>query len=491
MGDIYTNPPQSRNEAIIRATIDGTEYTDPPQSRMEDLLIELKETIEQGGGGGTTVIANPTLAGTEDNLTGLQVGSTKYKVPSGGSGSTAWGSITGTIGDQTDLKNALDAKFDASNAVISGGGANLFTETHANWKPGMSVGEKYTPGTSQSTYYTTNLWAYSSKEKIKFSIVEMPSYFRACLYDAEYNFLQASGTYTTDTDGNYVVQITKTNVAYMCFVMATHAEEFSTLVVGRYDAFGARKLVFGDLYFSDENVTMARTRLGLDTPDILNGKKWAVAGDSFTHGDGITDTIPSGTYQGQYAVYPFLIATRHNMTIQNFFENGRTLALPQDQTSTNAFAYYYQTVAADADYLTIYLGINDSHKASAETGQIPIGTISDNTTATFYGAWNVILSWLIANRPNLKIGIIVSNGCDSDDYRTASIAIANKYGIPYIDMNGDERTPCMIRSSNASIDSSVRNQRTTNWRVSSENLHPNAACHAYESTFIENFLKTL
>lgn len=38
------------------------------------------------GGGGTTVVANPTLAGTEDDLTGLQVGSTKYKVPSGGGG---------------------------------------------------------------------------------------------------------------------------------------------------------------------------------------------------------------------------------------------------------------------------------------------------------------------------------------------------------------------------------------------------------------------
>lgn len=31
------------------------------------------------------VVANPTLAGTEANLTGLQVGDTKYKVPNGGS----------------------------------------------------------------------------------------------------------------------------------------------------------------------------------------------------------------------------------------------------------------------------------------------------------------------------------------------------------------------------------------------------------------------
>lgn len=51
---IYTDPPQSRNEAIIKSTIDGTQYTDPPQSRIEDLLIELKAAVEGGGGGGTT-----------------------------------------------------------------------------------------------------------------------------------------------------------------------------------------------------------------------------------------------------------------------------------------------------------------------------------------------------------------------------------------------------------------------------------------------------
>ena len=47
----YTNPPQSRNEAIIESIIEGTEYTDPPQSRMEDLLLQLKKVIEEGGGG--------------------------------------------------------------------------------------------------------------------------------------------------------------------------------------------------------------------------------------------------------------------------------------------------------------------------------------------------------------------------------------------------------------------------------------------------------
>lgn len=51
------------------------------------------ETGEQGpqgpqGESGTEVIANPTLEGTETELTGLSVNGAKYKVPTGGSGGT-------------------------------------------------------------------------------------------------------------------------------------------------------------------------------------------------------------------------------------------------------------------------------------------------------------------------------------------------------------------------------------------------------------------
>lgn len=46
--------PQSRTEAILRATIDGQEYNNLPESRIEALLLELKEVIESGGGGGGT-----------------------------------------------------------------------------------------------------------------------------------------------------------------------------------------------------------------------------------------------------------------------------------------------------------------------------------------------------------------------------------------------------------------------------------------------------
>ncbi|MBR2246715.1 MAG: hypothetical protein IJ880_06805, partial [Bacilli bacterium] len=45
------NNPQSRDEEILIAMIDGEEYDKIPQSRMEELLLELKEVIEEGGGG--------------------------------------------------------------------------------------------------------------------------------------------------------------------------------------------------------------------------------------------------------------------------------------------------------------------------------------------------------------------------------------------------------------------------------------------------------
>lgn len=91
----YTAPPQSRNEAILAATVDGTQYTDPPQSRIEDLLLQVKEKIEQGGGGGTSdyddltdkpQINGTTLSGDKSSTDlGLQSTLSFDSVPTDGS----------------------------------------------------------------------------------------------------------------------------------------------------------------------------------------------------------------------------------------------------------------------------------------------------------------------------------------------------------------------------------------------------------------------
>ena len=53
-------------------------------SKQEILLSNSAiEFLKDEIGGGTNVVANPTLSGTETVLTGLQVGNTKYAVPQG------------------------------------------------------------------------------------------------------------------------------------------------------------------------------------------------------------------------------------------------------------------------------------------------------------------------------------------------------------------------------------------------------------------------
>ena len=61
--------------ADVEANPTGTATTDLTKLKVDDTIYGIPE--------GTNVVANPTLAGTESALTGLQVGDTKYAVESG------------------------------------------------------------------------------------------------------------------------------------------------------------------------------------------------------------------------------------------------------------------------------------------------------------------------------------------------------------------------------------------------------------------------
>ena len=70
----------------------------------------------------SAVTANPTLEGGESDLSSIEIDGTKYSVPSGGGGgggSTTWGSITGTLSNQTDLTTALLGKANTSDVPVS------------------------------------------------------------------------------------------------------------------------------------------------------------------------------------------------------------------------------------------------------------------------------------------------------------------------------------------------------------------------------------
>lgn len=298
--------------------------------------------------------------------------------------------------------------------------------------------------------------------------------------------------------GNYT-SFTPTKDGYLQLTMyaSDDPEKYAFYVEGAENVFPFTKTKLSD------NVLLSNN-------DVLYGKKWAVFGDSFTHG-ATTGKLTEGKYKGSRKTYPYFIGNRTGIEVLSFFTGGRTLAYPSDGSFTNSVtcpsaSCYYRNVPADVDYITIYLGINDSHHENGSsgtdgedvTGVIPLGSIGDANTSTYYGAWNVVLSWLMENRPNAHIGIIVSNGCDRAEYRTAQIEIAKKYGVPYIDLNGDERTPVMIRSQNPDIASSVKTIVNRKQAVDYDgtitgkvNMHPNDEAHEYESTFIENFLRSL
>ena len=85
MGSEYDHTPTSRFEEIMRSIIDGTPYENEPRSVMEALLIELKETIEAGSGGGGIrpigVTTTPIYDGATTNP--IQINGESYTAETG------------------------------------------------------------------------------------------------------------------------------------------------------------------------------------------------------------------------------------------------------------------------------------------------------------------------------------------------------------------------------------------------------------------------
>lgn len=225
--------------------------------------------------------------------------------------------------------------------------------------------------------------------------------------------------------------------------------------------------------------------------NVLEGKKWTACGDSFTHGDfsGLPEEewyIPEGRYQGKLRVYPYIIGNRNNMDVVNMGVNGATIAMcrtrPAGEMFTNGF---YQDIPADSDYITFCYGINDWHQ------NVPLGLPEDTDVWTYYGAWNTVLEDTIGRHPYAHIGIIITNGTTAE-YTHATREVARRWGIPYLDMQADDRVPMMHRVyERPGICAAAMELRNRNFTVSDKNRHPSPEAHEYESTFIENFLRSL
>ena len=182
------------------------------------------------------------------------------------------------------------------------------------------------------------------------------------------------------------------------------------------------------------------------------------------------------------------------MELTNLAVNGGVMALLKryvdgeisDPSTNSPFSYQiYKNIPGDTDYLTIWYGINDQ-------GNTYLGTINDTDNTTFYGAWNVVLPYLIEHHPYMKIGVIITNFSGAD-YRNAVREVCEKWGIPYLDLMGNKQVPMMGggRESNIAVSQEAVNLRNSIFKIGSNNIHPTIKAHEYESTFIEAWLRTL
>jgi hypothetical protein len=188
----------------------------------------------------------------------------------------------------------------------------------------------------------------------------------------------------------------------------------------------------------------------LKQSNILYGKKYVACGDSFTEGDFtnyIDDFGKSGRESDAYdktlkmwKTYPWHIADRNNMTLINEAKSGSDFV--NLEGASNAFSVSrYLAVPTDADYITLEFGLNET---GIGTNPDQIGTKTDTTNETLWGAYNIVFEHFYTNMPFAKIGVILSDAWMPESYSSVVKEICKYWGVPVLDFKGDPSVPMTI-----------------------------------------------
>ena len=102
-------------------------------------------------------------------LTTLKDGNIYYRLMGGGGGGGTWGSIVGTLSDQTDLQNALNAKANTFAPTFTGS-VNVTGSIFVNYNTSTSSGKEV--ATKQDI---TNALVFATAEEIDALDYESPS----------------------------------------------------------------------------------------------------------------------------------------------------------------------------------------------------------------------------------------------------------------------------------------------------------------------------
>ena len=420
MADVYSSPPQSRNEAILAATISGEKYTEPPQSRIEDLLLQLKASIESG------------YLPTPDQLAAMNSGIDSLKV----SETLAAGEInlfnSGTVIEDKFINNTgAHAGELSDNASYDAGD---FIEVEA--------GEAYCIRTF--TYAPTNS-------------------YRLYLYYADKSFKSRTTARCADYPQGFVFTVPE-NVKYIRLNFETAdnpagRQDYNTCVFRKGNAFILEYVPYYSSVDSTVRQTVARLSNNLDNSGAIASscismfRTVGCCGDSYTIGYCYNkpDTehydpnyLPNGEYPA--ISYPSVMGRLYGIDTAIFAKGGLTTGT--FRTDPAGLPALLADTAKDC-YI-IALGLND------HTQNVPAGSESDIDTEpaqeTCLGNFGAILRAIAEHAPHAKIVLckslwVMDAGANTPNgyynYISPIIETLSEHtGIPYIETLYDSYFCC-------------------------------------------------
>ncbi len=228
------------------------------------------------------------------------------------------------------------------------------------------------------------------------------------------------------------------------------------------------------------------TECGAASPEMTDwsGASVVFVGDSITYGTGTEKTYHS--FIDEMGVFA---------SVQSMGIAGSCISSKSDYGSGNSPLVARYTSIPDADLIVIFMGTNDyGHET-------PLGSPTDTTDVSFYGAMNIILSGIKTRHPNSRIVFVTplhrygfgtskilgtkftydyianGRGHSLDDYVNAIKAICEKYSVPVIDLFNEYP-----------VDPSDSADKMT---YMPDGLHPNTDGHEIISNLIFEKLKSI
>lgn len=171
----------------------------------------------------------------------------------------------------------------------------------------------------------------------------------------------------------------------------------------------------------------------------LKGTKINFLGDSITEGAGTSS---------HDKMFTMLIEREYGAICQNYGIGGTRIArqkTPTEEKWDRDFISRVPEMDADADIVVVFGGTNDFGH-----GDAPIGTMSDRTPYTFYGALHCLYTALIEKYPDVPIVALtplhrITEDIPTGDNKTAPVGtlkeyvniireVAEYYSLPVLDL---------------------------------------------------------